>query len=444
MPVSINDPITLDGVQYVTTQGIREDTSSRGVDLAGALIVATYLDGTTETLTWAALDPYTNGGATGANIDMFFGFDAHLLTTTKLLTSLEINLTPANSVFDITTTMETDLDGINTPTSKNGFPFRLLSFDIPVSGSVVATYSNIVSLAGHPAEGDLYTTMLIDFSGLSTGGVLGAVSWNSDIDTLRTSGDLVPLAPPVTTSTVVDGDDAFSWTSYTDTFDANGVIVLREMTFDNGRQADTTFTDGTISSVLTTDPLDAFGWDTQVITFDPAGLRETMTTAFDNGRVLDVQYQDGIKTLATLTDGLDAYRWESFADTFDTDGTRVSREMSYDDGRLNATAYVGGTRSFLLSTDLEDVFDWITITVNYGAIGQRTAQATTYDDGRVLDVQYQGSIKTLATLTDSLDAYSWDSYVDTFGPDGTRVSREITYDDGQEVFIPSQDDFSFV
>lgn len=194
MVTIINDPITLDGVRYQTTDGIREDTSSRGVDLAGAMIIATYGDGTTESLTWAAFDPYTFGGATGMDIAMSFGFAEHILTTTKLLTSLEVDLTPASSVFDITTTMEGDLDGINTPTSKNGFPFEILSDDEAETGSVTASYSNIVSLTGDPAEGDLFTTIFIDFSGLSASGVLGEIRWNSDIDTLETAGDLSAMA----------------------------------------------------------------------------------------------------------------------------------------------------------------------------------------------------------------------------------------------------------
>ena len=227
MPITINDPVTIDGTRYETKKGIREDTSSRGVDLAGALIVATYADGTIENLTWAALDPYTTGGATGPNIDMFFGFSEHVLITTKLLTSLEINLAPASSVFDITTTMEDDLDGINTPTSKNGFPFVLLSNDAGETGNVSVTYSNIVNLAGHPAEGDLFTTMHVDFYGLSTGGVLGSLTWNSDIDTLQTTGDLVPTT--LATGTPDDdflqsgpGDDLIDGMGGVDTLVLNG------------------------------------------------------------------------------------------------------------------------------------------------------------------------------------------------------------------------------
>ena len=394
MATTINDPITLDGVPYQTTEGVREDTSSRGVDIAGALIVATYLDGTTENLTWSAFDPYTFGGANGMYIAMSFGFAEHILTTTKLLTSLEIDLTPASSVFDITTTMEGDLEGINTPTSKNGFPFKILSGDEAETGSVTATYSNIVNLTGQPPQGDLFTTILIDFSGLSAGGILGEINWNSDIDTLETAGDLVPVPSPpvVTTNTVVDTDDDFSWATYTDTF-VDDVRVLRELTY-------------------------------------------------DNGRVLEETYEDGIKTIASATDTQDAYNWESYVDTFDFDGNRVSREITYDDGRQVDTIYRDGVKTSQVTTDLADVFSWLTTIADYDATGQLISFTRTFDNGRVLEETYEDGIKTIASATDTQDAYNWESYVDTFDFDGNRVSREITYDDGREVIISYLDDLS--
>ena len=176
---------------HVSVLGIRDDTSSRGVDLAGARFVATYADGSTEVLTWAALDPFTNGGASGADIDMFFGFAVHELTTTKLLRTLEIDLAPASSVFDITFPMDDDPAGGSTPSSNNGFPFRLGDDQPSLGGEIAVTYAGPVNLAGQSAVGDLFTTMTVDFSGLPGGGLLGALRWNSDIDTMRIAGDLV-------------------------------------------------------------------------------------------------------------------------------------------------------------------------------------------------------------------------------------------------------------
>lgn len=187
------DVVRLDEDPHESVYGIREDTSSRGVDLEGAVITATYADGTTETITWKALDPYTNGGATGENIDMAFGYDWHSLETTKLLTSLEFDLQPASSVFDTTVANEEE-GGESTPGSFQGFPFKVAPEYEDMPGGLTATYSGIVNLADSPAVGDLYTTMVIDFSGLPEGGLLGNLKWNSDIDTMQQEGDLKPAS----------------------------------------------------------------------------------------------------------------------------------------------------------------------------------------------------------------------------------------------------------
>ncbi|KEJ88059.1 Hint domain-containing protein [Sulfitobacter donghicola] len=177
---------------HETTSGIRDDTSSRGVDLEGTIVTATYADGTTETLTWQAYDPYTFGGVTGTDVDMSFGFDWHNLSTSKRLTSLKFDLQPANSVFDTTLDMDDFPIGNSTPSSLNGFPFKLAPEYEDIEGAITATYSGIVNLAGSAAVGDLYTTMEIDFSGLPDGGLLGELRWNSDIDTIKADNDLVP------------------------------------------------------------------------------------------------------------------------------------------------------------------------------------------------------------------------------------------------------------
>lgn len=186
------DIVRLDENPHETVNGFRADTSSRGVDLAGAKVTATYADGSTESLTWRAFDSYTFGGASGNDIAMSFGYESHSLSTTKLLASLKIDLQPASSVFDTTFDYEGLPNSNSTLGSKNGFPFRLEPEYENVSGNITVTYSGIVNIKGSPAVGDTYTTMVIDFSQLSAGGLLGEIKWSSDIDTLEQAGDLVP------------------------------------------------------------------------------------------------------------------------------------------------------------------------------------------------------------------------------------------------------------
>lgn len=189
--MSAIDIVRLDENPHETVHGFRDDTATRGVDLAGAKITAVYADGSTETLTWAAYDPYTNGGASGSNIEMSFGWDWHNLTTTKPLASLKFDLQPASAVFD--TTFDYDsTTGVSTPGTKNGFPFELEPSYADLIGDITVTYSGTVNIAGSPAVGDIYTTMVIDFSQFPDGGYLGKLRWNSDIDLLEEAGDLVP------------------------------------------------------------------------------------------------------------------------------------------------------------------------------------------------------------------------------------------------------------
>ncbi len=202
------DIVRLNENPHETVNGLRDDTVSRGVDLEGAKIKATYSDGSTEILTWHAIDPYTLGGATGTDIDMSFGYDWHELSTTKLLTSLEIDLQPASSVFDTTLDYDDYPDGNSTPGSLNGFPFMLAPEYEDTTGDLTVTYSGIVNITGSPAVGDLYTTMVVDFSQLPAGGLLGDLRWNSDIDTMRDAGDLVPTTgvPCIVRGTLITTD----------------------------------------------------------------------------------------------------------------------------------------------------------------------------------------------------------------------------------------------
>ncbi|QUJ77648.1 hypothetical protein KDD17_06710 [Sulfitobacter albidus] len=440
MSVAILDPLTREGVAYTSAQGIRADTSSRGVDLAGTQITATYADGTVETLTWVAFDPYTFGGVTGADIDMSFGFSAHALSTTKLLTTLTFDLLAASSVFDITTTMEDDTDGINTPTSKNGFPFELIEMDEALTGSVGVTYSNIVSLGDAPAQGDLFTSMTIDFSALSTGGLLGDVTWNSDIDTLALAGDLTPLPPPPTRTTVEDTADAFVWTRYTDTIDADGVRLQRDMLYDDGRTLEILFQDGVKTRATLTDAAEVFGWTRYVDAFGPDGAQLTREVLFDNGRRDDVSYTDGLRSVQVSTDVADAFDWNTVSSTYAADGQRTGQTIAYDDGRRVEKLFENGSRTQTTLTDTADNFAWDSVVSTFAPGGARTSQTIAYDDGRVLEKLFENGSKTQATLTDGGDLFGWHMYVDTFAPDGSLLTREITYDDDSVVFTSFVDD----
>ncbi len=195
-----------------STHGLRDDTGTDGTDLDGAMITATYADGTSEQITWEGdprifTDPdgstygSINGWARGADTDLFMSWDGFEMTTTSVLTSLSIDLAPASAVFDTTFIFDdNDPNGESTQGSSFGFPFELYSGYENLEGAITATYTGIVNLVGDAPVGDLFTTMSLDFSMLLGGGILGDLGFRSDIDVMRNEGDLSPVPLPTSLS----------------------------------------------------------------------------------------------------------------------------------------------------------------------------------------------------------------------------------------------------
>lgn len=206
---------TQTGTPYVSPVEVRADTGSRGVDLAGAQVTATYADTTREVMTWGALDAFTAGEARGTDFAIYMDFEGFDIRATKQLTQLRIDLSQSfsivdgsgRSVFDVLTA-DTGQPG-NTPSSAFGFPVRfdnksfaqvsffgaLLPFGattVAPEGSVTASYSGSVSIGAAPVQGDLFSTLEIDFTGLSDGYFVGDANFETDIDTLRVAAP-VPL-----------------------------------------------------------------------------------------------------------------------------------------------------------------------------------------------------------------------------------------------------------
>ncbi len=167
------------------------DSSTLGNELGGMRVTASYGDGSSEILTWAALDIYTRGGASGSGVDIEMGWQGFAVSATRLMTGLLFEADLGNAVFDMTWANGTADD---TPTTGRGVPFEFLNnSDADLEGTVTAAYSGIVNIAGAAAVGDVYTDMFVDFSQLTGGGLLGDVFFRSDLDSLAVAGDLTPV-----------------------------------------------------------------------------------------------------------------------------------------------------------------------------------------------------------------------------------------------------------
>lgn len=187
---TINIRYDSNGVLYQSLHGIRGDTVTRGRDLTGMIVTASYLDGTMETVVWNSTRGAW-GQSIGSDFSLAFGWRAFELSVTKSLVALSLNAGAGNSVFDTSTSLQ---EGIDTYGTKSGYSFHV--FGDNLEGSIDVTYSQGFALAGHKRATDTYTLMSIDFSGLDSGGLSDDVQFRSDLDSLEVAGDLMPIPLP--------------------------------------------------------------------------------------------------------------------------------------------------------------------------------------------------------------------------------------------------------
>ncbi len=181
---------------YETVHGIRSNTSTYNTDFAGMLVTAKYTDGSSETLTWTQTGPYA-AGISGGSIGLsFVNYGFSLVSNTRRLGSLALNMATAGTIFDASFLPE-GAPG-NTPTTKGGSPFQITGGTLLNTDLINISYSGLVKLAGYAPGIDAFTHLLIDFSQTSGGGLLGAFSFNGDTDALFDRADLRDLRADLT------------------------------------------------------------------------------------------------------------------------------------------------------------------------------------------------------------------------------------------------------
>jgi hypothetical protein len=177
-----------------TVFGIDPDSNTRGNDMAGMGVTVTYADNSVETLTWAALNMFNTGGVSSTDFDLR-AVDAtfsgnFLLDTGRAISSILLQSAGGNAVFDAVSSIATGPG--STENTLRGSPFSIVAGDM-LDGVIAATYSGIVNVAGDDAQGDIYTDLLIDFTGLDAGAFTGAFEFAADMDSLFEAGDLTPV-----------------------------------------------------------------------------------------------------------------------------------------------------------------------------------------------------------------------------------------------------------
>ena len=235
---------------------------------------------------------------------------------------------------------------------------------------------------------------------------------------------------------ISDASDVYIWDQISIQYAANGTTrTAQTNTYDNGRVLDVTYgANGLRTNQTMSDNGDVYIWSSYSQTFQADGKTvASRMYSMDDGRMLDVDFDaSGIRTKQMMTDSGNSYIWEQISIDFQADGVaRAAQTILYDNGRtLDVDFNASGIRTSQLLTDDGDQFIWASIDTSFAANGvTRTDQINTYDNGRVLDIDFDAAgQRTSQTMTDVNDVYAWESYTQTFGSDGSIIDTVYTYD----------------
>ncbi len=229
-------------------------------------------------------------------------------------------------------------------------------------------------------------------------------------------------------------DDAgiHAWANYEVHYNFDGDIDGRTVSYDDGRQMETTISNGAITHSYLDDRDDRFTWDT-IDRIYIGGEVRSMSRTEDSGRESTTIYENGLVRSVTVTDGGSDYAWQSYQTVNDINGDRTSYIVNYDDGRVVTNSYgpTGLTRSD--TTDGNDQFDWASINKTYNAAGDMTAMVRTDDNGVVRTNTYENNNLIGVGIDDTADAFLWDTIDQTFNTDGLMTRSVSTYDDGRVI-----------
>jgi len=193
------------GTSYTTKDGI-SGLATRGYDMPGMIVTASFLNGTTESLTWVAGDlAKGSGGVTSTTgWQLSLEGDSNTAAWTLFNSGLEtivglfIDLRPASAVFDAAVRVS-DANPEGTPGSSFGSNIRdsndsnvLVWMNGPAGLAVTGTYSNELRFKD-VFYGDLYLTLDMAFSRNGAPGGLARndfLTFYSDTDSLATRGDI--------------------------------------------------------------------------------------------------------------------------------------------------------------------------------------------------------------------------------------------------------------
>ncbi|AUC53034.1 hypothetical protein CDO87_07410 [Sagittula sp. P11] len=232
---------------------------------------------------------------------------------------------------------------------------------------------------------------------------------------------------------VVDSDDVFAWARQDRTYDANGAPLEYAITYDDGRIRTGTLIEPGRWETVMRGPDDSIRWSNETTTtFDGEGQPATRQTVFDDGRTATTTYVDGTRATYTISDGGDSFDWAQKTRSFDADGTPVGFSTTYDDGSVRTRTYLGdGQWETVLRGPDDAILKGNVTTTTFDDDGARTERETVFDDGRIATTTFTGGKRASHSIVDHDDAFGWARKDQVFDASGAPAEYVTTYDNGR-------------
>lgn len=162
-----------------------------------------------------------------------------------------------------------------------------------------------------------------------------------------------------------DEGDVRNWDTRSVTYDAAGRIATSDTLLDDSRRVVQAYENGLKTTRTTTDTSTggtAFSWAKQEATFDSTGQITSRVTTFDDGRTATDTYTNGVRQGRTLDDSLDARAWDTIEKVYNTDNgaliythtTRDNGSETYVDER-GLKIVTGGTAATVVEDSAQDL-----------------------------------------------------------------------------------------
>lgn len=251
-------------------------------------------------------------------------------------------------------------------------------------------------------------------------------------------------------SWMIDSDPSYGpgaglvrdWSRIETYYDSFGIIVGREITYDDGSTKQENFESGTRTQLTEIDSIDAPGthaWERIETYYALNGQRVGKETTYDNGVVRQENFENGIRTQVTdidqSLDGL-AKSWVTSESYYDMTGTIVGKQIYYDNGLIRQENFENGVRTQILIDDSvgatpEGVKSFTTQEIYFDVTGQKLGVQTIYDDGVQKDESFENGVRFQTVEADVTGtAKLWDQIETTYTQNGLLAGRQTIYDDG--------------